>query len=104
MSMVFRGRESTSSQLEFSKSQLDSNGRQPRTGRLISIGYPLTMNTDLTMRLSMTLENGNEAEKPRDQKGYTWIPVDGQAKRDRKWIPMEDLTKKKEWTWIPVEG
>ena len=52
----------------------------------------------------MTLENGNEAEKPRDQKGYTWIPVDGQAKRDRKWIPMEDLTKKKEWTWIPVEG
>ena len=52
----------------------------------------------------MTLANGNEVEKPRDQKGYTWMPIGEQANRERKWVDIQDLTKKKEWTWIPVEG
>ena len=52
---------------------------------------------------SMTLANGNEVEKPRDQKGYTWMPIGEQANRDRKWVDIQDLTKKKEWTWISIE-
>lgn len=52
---------------------------------------------------NMTLANGNEVEKPRDQKGYTWMPIGEQAKRERKWVDIQDLTKKKEYTWIPIE-
>ena len=52
---------------------------------------------------SMTLANGNEVEKPRDPKGYTWTPIGEQAKRERKWVDIQDLTKKKEWTGIPIE-
>ena len=53
---------------------------------------------------NMTLANGSEVEKPRDQKGYTWTPIGEQTRRDYKWVDIQDLTKKKEWTWIPVEG
>ena len=52
---------------------------------------------------NMTLANGNEVEIPRDQKGYTWMPIGEQANRERKWVDIQDLTKKKEWTWIPIE-
>jgi hypothetical protein len=47
---------------------------------------------------------GFEVEEPRDQKGYTWVPIDEYAKKDRTWIPVEDLTtmKKKELNWIPI--
>ena len=53
----------------------------------------------------MTMEDMNmsEVEKQRDPKGRTWIPIGEQANRDRKWMPIQDLTKKKEWTWIPME-
>ena len=51
---------------------------------------------------NMTLANGNEVEKPRDQKGYTWTSINEQAKRVRKWVDVEDLTKKKELNWIPI--
>ena len=54
--------------------------------------------------MDLTIENGCEVEQTRDQKGYTWTPIGEQANRERKWIPMEDLTKKKEWTWIPIGG
>ena len=52
---------------------------------------------------NMTLANGNEVEIPRDQKGYTWMPIGEQANRERKWVDIQDLTKKKEYTWIPIE-
>ena len=38
--------------------------------------------------MDLTIENGCEVEHPRDHKGYTWIPMDAQAKKERKWIPM----------------
>ena len=50
-----------------------------------------------------TMENMSEAECPRDPKGRTWIPIDEQAKQERKWVPVEDGAKKKEWTWISIE-
>ena len=45
------------------------------------------MRKDITM-MDLTIENGCEVEHPRDHKGYTWIPMDAQAKKERKWIPM----------------
>ncbi len=51
----------------------------------------------------MTTPIGFEVEEPRDQKRYTWISMDELAKRERKWIPIEDLKKKKELNWIPME-
>ena len=53
--------------------------------------------------MDLTIGSGCEVEYPRDPKGRKWKPIDDQAKREHKWIPMEDLTKKKEWTWIPIE-
>lgn len=49
------------------------------------------------------MEKSCEAANTRDEKGRTWVPVDAQVKRERKWVPVEDGTKKKEWTWIPME-
>ena len=60
------------------------------------------MRKDITM-MDLTIENGCEVEYPRDPKGRTWMPMDEQAKRERKWVDIEDLTKKKEWTWISME-
>ena len=60
------------------------------------------MNTDPTKE-DTAMEKSCEAENPRGEKGRTWIPVDAQVKRERKWVPVEDGTKKKEWTWIPME-
>ena len=54
--------------------------------------------------MDLTTKNGCEVEHPRNQKGYTWIPMDAQAKKERKWIPMQDVGKKKEWTWISMEA
>jgi len=42
-------------------------------------------------------------EYPRDLKGRKWTPIDEQGKRERKWVDIEDLTKKKEPTWISME-
>ena len=37
----------------------------------------------------MTVTNGGrEVEQPRGPKGYTWIPVDAQTKKERKWTPI----------------
>ena len=47
--------------------------------------------------------NMSEVEKQRDPKGRTWIPIGEQANRERKWVSIEDGTKKKEWTWISIE-
>ena len=55
------------------------------------------------MMMDLTLENGCEVEYPREQKGYTWTPIGEYAKRERKWVDIEDLTKKKEPTWISME-
>jgi hypothetical protein len=57
------------------------------------IGFHLRIWTFAMMRLDMTMENmtlanGNEVEKPRDQKGYTWMPIGEQAKRERKWVDI----------------
>ena len=41
-------------------------------------------------------------ENPRDPKGRKWKPIDEYAKRERKWVDVEDLTKKKELNWIPI--
>ena len=54
--------------------------------------------------MDLTLENGCEVEYQRDSKGRTWMPMDAHAKKERKWIPMQDLGKKKEWTWISMEA
>jgi len=43
-----------------------------------------------------------EVEEPRDPKGRKWMPMDEQGKRERKWVDIEDLTKKKELNWIPI--
>ena len=51
----------------------------------------------------MTTTIGFEVEEPRDQKGYTWIAIDEYAKKDRIWIPVEDLKKKKELNWNLLE-
>ena len=53
--------------------------------------------------MDLTIENGCEVEYLRDQKGYTWTPIGEQAKRERKWVDIEDLTKKTEPTWISME-
>ena len=47
--------------------------------------------------------NMSEVERQRDPKGRTWIPIGEQAKRDHKWMSIEDGAKKKEWTWISIE-
>ena len=52
--------------------------------------------------MDLTIENGCEVEYPRAPKGRKWIPMDEQAKRVRKWVDVEDLTKKKELKWIPI--
>lgn len=50
-----------------------------------------------------TIEQLREVEHPRHQKGYTWTPIGEYAKRERKWVDIEDLTKKEEPTWISME-
>ena len=50
-----------------------------------------------------TIEQLREVEDPRAPKERTWMPIDDQAKRVRKWVDIEDLRKKKECTWIPME-
>ena len=64
--------------------------------------------TTMMTRLNTTMENTTieqlrEVEEPRDPKGRKWIPMDEQAKRERKWVDIEDLTKKTELNWIPME-
>ena len=49
-----------------------------------------------------TIEQLREVEDPRDPKGRKWKPIDDYAKRERKWVDVEDLTKKKELNWIPI--
>ena len=52
--------------------------------------------------MDLTIENGCEVEQTRDQQGRTWISIDEPAKREPKWMPIEDLTKKTELNWIPI--
>ena len=59
-------------------------------------------NTDPTKE-DTAMEKSCDAENTRDEKGRTWIPVDAQAKRERKWVPVEDLAKPKERNWITIE-
>ena len=64
--------------------------------------------TTMMTRLDTTMENTTieqlrEVEHPRGQKGYTWTSINEYAKRERKWVDIEDLTKKKEPTWISME-
>ena len=71
----------------------------------MKIGFRMTT---MMTRLNTTMENTmieqlREVEYPRAPKGRTWMPIDEQAKRERKWVDIEDLTKKKECTWIPME-
>lgn len=72
---------------------------------MMKIGFRMTIMTmwrDITM-MDLTIENGCEVEQPRDPKGRTWTPIGEYAKRERKWVDIEDLTKKKEPTWISME-
>ena len=62
-----------------------------------------TMMTRLNMAMeNTTIEQLREVEYPRDQKGYTWTPINEQAKRVRKWVAVEDLTKMSELNWILI--
>ena len=49
-----------------------------------------------------TIEQLREVEYPRDPKGRKWMPIDEQAKGVRKWVAVEDLTKKTELNWILI--
>ena len=56
------------------------------------------------MAENATMNVGREVENPRDQKGYTWTPIEMWAKkRGYKWIAVADGEQPKVWTWIPIE-